>query len=289
MSDPSFRSGDGLATPHRITIDGGIREAWTSDGGFTADVVYECEWDDRQAFMLDLAGRNRNPQPAPGKMGLFRTPHAYPPFPKIYALDVASVEPTRALAKPGSRWSPYTTARLNVHYGTLRIDTGASLDHQIDQNNPILGCSQKVKGSAAFRTLPEGKLQFEGSLAEFKGSAGRPEAQSEITLEFPHVPFNPYPFLKGLLGTINSKPIFTHGIGEVLFDSVDTDDNDTNGTVEYKVGLNFLCRDGVDWNKLIDDTGAYGFVEYKSGSARIFTYNDFWSNIFGFPADFTPA
>lgn len=256
-----------LVTKHRIRLRGGISESWDSSGP-KATVVYRCAWEDRYDLARELMGGY--PADAAG-FAAYQPPHRYPPSPNMWCTSISSIEGLGAKKKgAGSKWLPYKLAEVTAVYGTPTFDVEfPSAAGQIDPGNPILYCRQRVRSSSAFVVLPEGKIVFDSG-AVVSTEVGRPEAQSEFTLEFPRVPFNPYLFCKPYLNRTNSVPMFGLDVGCVFFDSIDTDTGASSEGLDNSVVLTFLGRE-VDWNKLVNDAGDYELVKFQGTSKRPFS------------------
>jgi hypothetical protein len=250
------------ATPHLIRLKDGITE---SDGpnGPKATVVYHCRWEDRYSLRNDLLGGY--PSGATGFV-LHTLPHRYPPSPNMFCTEVA-IGGLGARKTGGSKWLPYVLAEVAATYEIPRYDLDTPTEAgQIDPANPILFCRQRIRGSSGFVVLPEQKLKFSSSGKIVDSEVGRPVAQSEITLEFPRVNFNPYQSVRPYLGRTNATTMFGHPPGHIYFDSIDTDDSATSGGIDHAVTLTFLGRDS-DWNTLINENGSYELVHYDISPA----------------------
>lgn len=266
MPDPS--------TWHKIEKDS-IKESWTRSGGVRAEVTYRCLYAERFALMQELIGGY---SVKANSFSAFTVPHSYPPLPHLYAVDISDVKGEGLLKGGGSKWSPYKYALVTTVYESPNYAvnmSSADSSNQIDPASPVLYCRQTIRGSAAFVTLPDGKLKYSASGKTVDAPAARPQAQAEIGLEFPRVRFNPYLFLRPYLGKTNLFAMFGHPPGQVFFDSVDTDDSASTDGLDHSVKLAFLGRD-ADWNALVNEAGDYELVEFKSGGRRPFTQVDLY-------------
>lgn len=267
--------------PYKIRIPDSFKETWPNDKGYQATVVFECAWADRFALVQSLRGGYSN---ASSNFGQFTIPHRYPPLPLLYCREIADVKGEglrKDLDAAAAKWAPYTRAVVTASYGAPEYNFSAadgsqSIDPQNDQVVPF--CKQTTKGSAALVTLPEGLLKFAASGKDVKESVGKLQVQTEIVLEFPHVPFNPYPILRPFLGMLNSLPMFSHDQGEVVFNAIDTGGggNASGGNADFTCNLTFLGRD-VSWRKLLNDSGDYEPVVFRVGGKGIFKATNLWS------------
>jgi hypothetical protein len=265
-------------TPHWIVFRDGLRETWSRDSGPTASVTYQCAYEDRFALARELMGYYTIGSGIT-KLTNFIEPHRYPPSPNLVCLEIASIEGVGAKKNgEGSKWDPYIQARLVANYAVPPIAYGItdiSPANQIDMSQPIIGCRQTIRGSAAMRLLPPGKLKFSTSGKVVEVDAGIPEGQSEIVLEFPRVPVLAHSLVKPYIGRVNTQAIFGHAAGQVLLDSVEWDHSASSDGTDCSARLTFLAKDS-NWNALINDTGAYELVEYNSGGARPIPTANFW-------------
>jgi hypothetical protein len=271
---------DFTSVPYKVVTDS-FRENWPTDKGLQATVTYRCDWGDRFALMQDLRGGYRA---GARTFGQFTIPHQYPPLPYLYCTEITEVKGEGLLKDlPGAttKWAPFKKAVVTARYAPPEYNlTGSDQSQSIDPQNdpPTIFCRMRVKASAAFRTLPKGKLKFKTSGKSVGESVGKPEAQSEISLEFPHVPFNPYVILKPFLGMINSVAMFGHGQGEILFAAIDTDTGTfaNGGTADQSCSLAFLGRE-VSWRKIINDDGEYEDVVFAGSGKAIFQATNLWA------------
>jgi hypothetical protein len=252
------------ATPHAILWES-IEESWGDDGP-AATVQYRCAWEDRYDLAVDLRGGYRT-----SASGLFawNPPHRYPPSPNMYCLRLTSIRPDKAVRRDGgaSKWLPYKYAIVTAEYGIPPFDYDVpTAAGQIDASNPILQCKQDIQASTAFIVLGKRKLKFSASGKAVDTEATKLAAQSEFTLEFPRVNFNPYPVIRPYLGKISSTAMFHHDAEEILLDSaqIRIQPGDLSGP-DVSVVLTYLGRD-ESWNKLVNDEGEYEYVEYMNSS-----------------------
>jgi len=242
-----------------------ITESWPEGGVPQAEVTYDCAWANRFSLINELMGYY--PSGATG-FSDYVPPLRYPPSPNMYCMGISSIEGRGLIksvstsARAAMRWAPYNTARITALFKvpTLNIDSSTDAG-QIDPGNPILFCRQRIRSSAAFVVLPEGKIKFSTSGEVVSSDVSRPSAQSEITLEFPRLPFNPYRICRPYRGMINDRTMFDHAPGTLLFDSIDTDESATSGGPDIGCTLTFLGRES-DWNSLVNGKGEDELIEF---------------------------
>lgn len=255
---------------HKIVHEGGILESWDDDGP-AATVLYRCQWDERYDFASALMGGY-----PPGADGFssYMPPHQYPPSPNMWCKKITGIRGEGALkAGKGSKWLSYTYALVTAQYGLSQFDYssssggggGATPAGQIDIANPILYCRQRIRTSSAFEVLGKRKLKFSTSGKLVDAEATRPAVQTEITLEFPRVPFNPYLLVRPYVGKISTVEMWGHPTGGVLLDGCETDLSGTFAGMDVGVVLTYLCRD-TSWNTLVNDEGDHELVQYVDSS-----------------------
>lgn len=268
LSPPAFPD---VNTPCKIDWRrGGISESWSSQGGPKATVVYQCLWADRYDLATELMGG----YPV-GSTGFtdYIPPHRYPPSPNLICQEISSIEGLGALKRGfGSRWLPYKYAIVTAVYSTPTYDVSvASAAGQIDPSSPILYCKQRIRASSAFVVLPRGKIRFAVSGKTVDSDVARPAAQSEITLEFPRIAFNPYLLVRPYIGKTNTVAMWGHDPDCLLLDSIDTETGaSTDGTLDCSATLTYLGRD-TSWNTLINEDGDPEAIEFVGSGAPVFT------------------
>lgn len=259
--------------PFSVHLDGGEFTESVTDKGPQATVPYLVDWRDRYRFANALMGSYEGAQGRPTYVGA----HRYPDSPNMFCLGVPRIKGLgeRPLGTSGF-FDCYAKAIVTANYGVPSYDdeNQSNPDQQLDPEDPITYCKMSVRLSGKGIEIAEGKLEFEDNSKAYDGSMHYIEAESEITLEFPKIPYLPWRAIKPYIGRLNDVPMFGCDRGQLLLSGMDTDDAATSeGRRGQQVVLTYLWQDR-DWNTVIDETGAARIVRYRSGKLRPFLYRD---------------
>jgi hypothetical protein len=255
--------------------------------GYRATVAYLMKWSDAFRFVDDIFGKTQAVRVGPVTWQLpYRFPVTVAP---LYASQF-TLEPTgldgggnpitlnKGLA-PGEYW---THAIVTVNFGTpeslyLVQDDPNGLN-QLDPTNPITLCEQSVKIAGKINTHKGGSFLYTDG-KPVVGDVGVPTSEARLALNFPRVPYLPWPLVRPYMYTVNDVAILGCDRGTLLLTGMDTKTTVTNVGYGQTVQLEFADNGtGKDWN-MLPRNGAYALV-YQKGTSntdanRIFKYKDF--------------
>jgi hypothetical protein len=265
-----------LTVPHAIDWTRGvIKEQWPKEGGFSATVAYRVLYADRFQFYRELRGGYF------GGSGFnqYTPPFAYPPNPICYCQEVAC-EPLGDVNRTNpSKYSPYEHALVTA---TFRVPDLLNTPEQaanptwvqrtqIDPTFPIIGCRQRIRAQANYRTYRQAQLLLTRvPLANeiIEVDDGVPENRVIFELEFPRVFFHPFQYLKPYLGRVNSVPIFGLPAEHVLLQGFDLDYTSGPDGLELAVTLQFEGQLDLSWNQRYDRAGVVRNARFVEDTAR---------------------
>lgn len=252
-----------------------IRETPGGNGQIAeAEVTYLARWSDRMALYREMRGGfalwSGLGVPMPG--------HAYFPDPSLsfssfgqvrpYGMDKKLIMDPEAIVSQ-KRWSWSKWCLIPVTYRPLEFgwDAASAAEQQatqIDPQNPILGCRQRIETNNSFivfdnahlETLKRrGSRESQNPKKIHQSTDGIPANTISFTLEYPRVPRNPWMFLRPFIGRINAYPLWGLPAEHVLFASASIEAQSTFGGTELAVTLNFIGNLDVSWNETLDDDG----------------------------------
>lgn len=265
-----------LTVPHVIDwTRGGIHESWPKEGGFSATVAYLIKWEDRFEFYRELKGGYFGG----GGFNEYTPPFAYPENPVCYCQE-AECEPIGDVNRAtGSKYSPYEHALVRA---TFRVPDMLNTPEQqadrqwvertqIDPENPIVGCRQRIRLASNYRTVRQAQLKLikDGVAPEIvETDDGIPENRVIFELTFPRVFFFPWKFLRPYVGKVSSHSMFGLPAGYVLFQTADVEPNSDPDGLCSSVSLVFEGQLNLGWNQRYDSSGQVRDAVYADDADR---------------------
>lgn len=225
---------------------------------------YYCNWGQRWTFYQFLRGRY---MPLSGGNLSVLVPAQYPDNTNLYAYSavMTPVAPDGAKGAYGSASFKY--AKIKVTFKSPQYNFDGSDTQYIGQTRLDFGGNMV--------TLPQDAYKFsDGTRTE--ESVGRLMPSIEHTITRGLIDFLPVDVIGGLIGKINSAPLWgLYDAETLLFAGASADRQaDGNGKITWTVEYKFLYRP-VSWNKVVrPDTGEWDYIA-DSGGDKIYQTGDF--------------
>lgn len=226
-----------------------------------AEATYICPWGSAISLWRELIGGMPT---AAGSGFIVPAPaHAFPMSPNLYCYD-AQIVPHEDVRKGDlsnetlGAWNRPTYALVNAKYKApdYAVDqASANESNQIDPNNPIVGCRQRVQVSTAFLTFDGAQLKFTASNKVVESTDGIPANQVRFVLEYPRLRADPSLFLIPFKGKVNDATLWSLGPEQVLFDEFEVNRESGIDGTEVSATLTFTGSLDVTWNQRLNDEG----------------------------------
>lgn len=258
--------------------------------GYGATVPYLVAWGDAFAFADQLMGLSSAATVGPIT---WKAPYRFPAATanlyvqrvdiKPCGVDpVGNPIPLNGLA-PGEFFSH---AIVTAEFGTPSQNQLSTDDpgnrNQLDPDNPITMCTQSVRSAGKMQTIKNGSYLYDDDLKPVPGDFAVPTTESKLVLAFPRVPYLPWQLVRPYINTLNSVAMLGVGIGELLFEDMNTRVEPGPNGLQQSIEFTFAVTDepGVDWNWLPKPNGTPQPVRRAADKTaptprRIYAYKDF--------------
>ncbi|WP_422928565.1 hypothetical protein [Singulisphaera sp. PoT] len=271
-----------ISVSHEELSDG-FREG-ISGGKPYAVKKYLLGWDDRYQFVRDMQGYSS--ATGSGNPWIQTVPYQYPDSPNLYA-DSLEIEPAGKIIE-GRTPLAFEYAIITVTFTVSdwpyqQSDDPLNLQSVTDdpaENQQLQYCRQKIQYGYETYPIPNSSVAFaDGTKYPTQGVYKLPV--TTVTLMWKDYPYQPFKYVRDLLGCVNQGKFLGCGDSTVFFDSFDTDPKFlSDGTKVCDVTEVFKYRT-IDWNQFVrPDKFQWATLKDNTG-ATIYTKKDFSKLLLG--------
>jgi len=276
-----------LGVPVSIAVeDVGSRavvERVTSNGP-EADVMFKCPYNQRFTVVRGLLGG----VVATGKTLTRLYPLRYPPSPNLFCTSIGDITGLKPFTD-GFGWLNYQYSIIPAHFSVPGWD---AIPGYTNDPSGKLFTTTRFRVSGQVFSPPIGSYYYQGGtyagkpVPDSKQSLIRPQVEISMTRQL--MPFVPLDAAMTYVGSVNSSSVtiadhvFPRGC--LLFMGIDTDPvaDPSTGNRCFNIPFSFIGTYQVEWNEVMDPTGAWQLVNDDPGGTGDppFAYEDF-SILFG--------
>jgi hypothetical protein len=256
--------------PVSIVLDGdgehAVIERATLTEGPSADVVFKCDYANRNLVVLGLLGGVVNNAGTITRV----PPMAYPPNPNIFCTNIGDITGIKPFTNELG-WIEYQYVKIPAHFSMPTWDVIKGVTNPDPSGYTYT--TTKFKGNCEIFVPPIGSYYYKTGTFSGKpvetSSVGIVRSHAEIQVTRHQIPFLPVTQLMDNAGSVNYDPIkfgdYTFPAGCVLYSTWDIEPKaDPAGIRLWDINLSILANFDTPWNKFFDPAGSWSEINTKA-------------------------